>query len=246
MAQIMPLLEQRLSKWTPPAESLPSKQLAPVQLPGKPRVYLVNRTGAEQSLIFAVHVAPPRADPDNIAFEVINSVLGGSFISRLNLNLREDKHWSYGAGSTLIDARGQRPFVASATVQTDKTAESILETAKELRALAGPRPPTDNEIRFAKDSLVLTLPGSNETSREVAASYGEILTYGLPDTYFNDFVGRVQALTPVQLREAATRLIHPDAITWIVVGDLAAIEAPVRMLGLGDVQVLDADGTVIR
>jgi zinc protease len=246
LRQIEPLLEQRLSAWKAPAEPLPVKQLGSVPLPTKPRIFLVNRTGAEQSLLFAVHLAPPRSDPDNIAFETVNTVLGGSFVSRLNMNLREDKHWSYGAGTSLVDAKGQRPFVVSAMVQTDKTAQSMQETLKELLGLIGAQQATETEIRFAKDTLVLTLPGTNETSREVASSYADILTYGLPDSYLNDFVGKVNALSAADLQAAAGRLIHPDALTWVVVGDLAVIEPGIRKLGLGEVTVLDADGNVIR
>lgn len=246
LQQIQPLLEKRLASWKAPAEPLPVKQVGNVPMPAKQRVFLVNRTGAEQSLLFAVEPAPPRGDPDNIAFEAVNTVLGGSFISRLNMNLRQDKHWSYGAGSTLIDAKGPRPFVVSAMVQTDKTAESMAEMAKELQGLSGAHPASQAEIRAAKDALVLTLPGSNETSHDVAGSYAEILTYGLPDTYFNDFVGKVDALGPADLQAAAERLIHPDAFTWVVVGDVSAIESSVRKLGLGEVKVLDADGAVLR
>ncbi|MDB6103238.1 MAG: insulinase family protein [Gammaproteobacteria bacterium] len=246
LKQIEPLLEQRLAGWQAPAEPLPVKQLASVALPARPRIFLVNRTGAEQSLVYGVEIAPPRSDPDDVAFETVNTVLGGSFISRLNMNLRQDKHWSYGAGTHLISAKGQRPFVVSAMVQSDKTAESLAETVKELRGLVGARQPTDVEIKAAKDALVLTLPGSNETSREVASSYADILTYGLPDSYLNEFVGKVDALSAADLQAAAGKLIHPDAFTWIIVGDLAAIEAPVRKLGLGEVKVLDADGTVLR
>ena len=229
-----------------PPEPLPTKQVSTVPLPAKPRIYLVNRTGAEQSLVFAVHLAPPRSDPSNVAFETVNTVLGGSFISRINMNRRQDKHWSYGAGSSLIDAKGQRPFLVSALVQTDKTADSIQETLKELRGLAGTHQATDAEIRAAKDTLVLTLPGSNETAREVASSYADILTYGLKDTYWNDYVDEVRAITPQKLTSAAQKLIHPDALTWVIVGDLSKIEAGVRKLNLGEVKVLDADGKVIR
>jgi zinc protease len=246
LERIRPLLEQRLASWKAPADTLPVKQLGEVSLPPKPRIFLVNRTAAEQSLIFGVEVAPPRGDTDNVAFETVNTVLGGSYISRLNMNLRQDKHWSYGAGSSLVDAKGQRPFVVSSMVQTDKTAESLQEALKELRGLAGARLPTDTEIKAAKDTLVLTLPGRNETARDVAGSYAEILTYGLPDNYFNEFVGKVEALAPTDLHGAAGRLIHPDAFTWIIVGDLAVIEGPVRKLGWGEVQVLDADGAVLR
>jgi zinc protease len=246
LERIKPLLEKRLAGWKAPAQPLPAKQLATVPQQSKPRVFLVNRSGAEQSLLFAVTLAPPRSDPDNIALETVNTVLGGSFISRLNMNLREDKHWSYGAGSSLVDAKGQRPFVVSSTVQTDKTVDSIQETLKELRGLAGAHQATDTEVRFAKDTLVLALPGSNETSREVASSYAEILTYGLPDSYFNDFVGKVNGLSTADLQAAAAKLIHPEALTWVVVGDLSLIEAGIRKLNLGEVTVLDADGNVIH
>jgi zinc protease len=246
LAQIRPLLEQRLSGWKAPGEPLPVKQLGVVSPQPKPRVFLVNRTGAEQSLIMAVELAPPRSDPRNVALETVNTILGGSFISRINMNLREDKHWSYGAGSSLIDAKGQRPFAASALVQTDKTAESMREMLKELHDLIGSRQPSETEIRFAKDTLVRALPGSNETSSEVASSFADILTYGLPDNYLNDFVGEVEALNPSQLQAAASALVHPDALTWFVVGDLSSIEANVRKLDMGAVKVLDADGNVLR
>jgi zinc protease len=246
LAQIQPLLEQRLLTWKVPDEPLPAKQLGAIAPQPKPRVFLVNRTGAEQSLVMAVELAPPRSAPDNVALQTVNTVLGGSFISRINMNLREEKHWSYGASSALIDARGQRPFVTSALVQTDKTAESMQEMRRELRDLVGSRLPTSEEIRFAKDTLVRALPGQNETTREVAASYADILTYGLPDTYLNDLVGEVEALTPEQLQAAGTELVHPEALTWIIVGDLAAIEASVRKLEFGDVSVLDTDGHVLR
>ncbi|HKT71553.1 MAG TPA: pitrilysin family protein [Steroidobacteraceae bacterium] len=246
LMQIQPLLERQLAAWQAPAATLPAKELGTVALPAHPRVFLVNRTGAEQSLIMAVELAPPRSDPENVAFEAVNTVLGGSFISRLNMNLREDKHWSYGASSALIDAKGQRPFVVSAMVQTDKTAPSMSEAARELHELVGTRHPSDTELRFSKDALTLTLPGSNETAGEVARSYTDILTYGLPDTYWNDFVGKVGALNATQLDAAAGRLVRPDAFTWLVIGDLAKIEPAVRQLGFGEVKVLDADGNILR
>ena len=244
--RIKPLLEQRLAAWKAPREPLPVKQLGIIPLQPKPRVFLVNRTGAEQSLVMAVELAPPRKAPDNVALETVNTILGGSFISRLNMNLREDKHWSYGAGSGLVDAKGQRVFAASALVQTDKTAASMHEMLQELNDLPGARPATDKEIRFAKDTLVRSLPGNNETAEQVADSYSDILTYGLPDSYFNDFVGEVESLSPPQLQAAATELVHPEALTWVVVGDLATIEASVRKLDIGEVKVLDADGHVLR
>ena len=176
----------------------------------------------------------------------VNTALGGNFVSRMNMNLREDKHWAYGAFTVLSNAKGQRPFFVYAPVQTDKTAEAMQEALKELRNLLGPKPLTADEIKYAKDSIVLSLPGENETAGQVAASYNNILVYGLPDSYYNDLVGKVDALTPTELEQAATKLVHPDALTWIVVGDLSKIEEPIRKLGLGEVTVLDSEGNKLR
>jgi zinc protease len=243
---VKPLLEKYLAAWKAPAEPMPKKNLATVSAQPKPRVFLINRTGAEQSLVLAGYAGPPRSDPDYVSIETLNTVLGGGFVSRLNMNLREDKHWAYGAGSGLSAAEGQGPFIVRAPVQTDKTSESVQEIVKELQGIRGPKPPSDEEIKFARDSLTLQLPGSNETSGEVAGSYADIITYGLKDSYWNDFVGEVKAMTPAKLTSAAQKLVHPDALTWVIVGDLSKIEAGIRKLNLGEVQVLDADGKVVR
>jgi zinc protease len=243
---VKPLLEKYLAAWKAPAEAMPKKNLASVTAQAKPRVFLINRTGAEQTLILGGYAGPPRSDPDYVALETLNTILGGGFVSRLNMNLREDKHWAYGAGSGLSAAEGQGPFIVRAPVQTDKTSESIQEMVKELREIIATRPPTDAEIKFARDSLTLQLPGSNETSGEVAGSYADIITYGLKDSYWNDFVGEVKAMSPAKLTSAAQKLVRPDALTWVIVGDLSKIEAGVRKLSLGEVKVLDADGNVVR
>ena len=161
------------------------------------------------------------------------------------MNLREDKHWSYGARTRLTDAIGQGTYRAGAGVQTDKTAESMVEIRKELREILDTRKPTDAELKFAQDSIAIALPGNNETSDEIANSYGEILTFGLKDSYWNDFVGDLTSLTTADVNKSAGRLIHPDALTWVVVGDLSKIEAKVRALNLGEVTVIDADGKVL-
>jgi zinc protease len=161
------------------------------------------------------------------------------------MNLREDKHWSYGAGTRMTDAVGQGTFRAGGGVQTDRTADAMREILKELRDVIGARKPDVAELDFAKDSVAIALPGNNETSNEIADSYAEILTFGLEDTYWNDFVGEINALTPADVNAAAGKLIHPDALTWVVVGDLAKIEKPVRALNFGEVTVLDTDGKAV-
>jgi len=245
LAQVQPLLEQRFGAWRAPAEAKPVKNLREVALASKPRVFLIDRPGAEQSQIIAATVATTRADADYIRFVALDTLLGGNFVSRLNMNLREDKHWAYGAGTRLTDAIGQGMYRAGGAVQTDKTSESMLEIRKELREVLTTRKPTDAELKFAQDSIVIALPGSNETSDEIANSYGEILTFGLKDSYWNDYVGEVTALTTADVNKSAGRLIHPDSLTWVVVGDLAKIEAKVRALNFGDVTVIDTDGKVV-
>ena len=105
--------------------------------------------------------------------------------------------------------------------------------------------PTAAELKFAQDSIAIALPGNNETSDEIANSYGEILTFGLKDSYWNDFVGDITSLTTADVNKSAGRLVHPDALTWVVVGDLSKIEAKVRALNFGDVTIIDADGKVV-
>ena len=245
LAAVQPLLEARLGGWKAPADALPKKNIGQVALAAKPRVFLIDRPGAEQSQIMAATVGPTRADPDHIRFVALDTMLGGNFVSRLNMNLREDKHWAYGAGTRITDAIGQGMFRAGAGVQTDKTAESMTEIRKELRDILDSRKPTAAELKFAQDSIAIALPGNNETSDEIANSYGEILTFGLKDSYWNDFVGDITSLTTADVNKSAGRLVHPDALTWVVVGDLSKIEAKVRALKFGEVTVIDADGKVV-
>jgi len=245
LAQLQPLLEQRFGGWRAPAEAAPTKNIASVTLQARPRVFLIDRPGAEQSQIVATTVAPSRSDADHIRFVALDALLGGLFTSRLNMNLREDKHWSYGAGTRMTDAVGQGTYRAGGGVQTDKTAESMVEIRRELRDVVGARKPAANELKFAKDSLAIALPGNNETSSEIADSYGEIITFGLKDSYWNDYVGDLTALTPADVNASAGKLIHPDALTWVVVGDLSKIEKSVRALDFGEVTILDADGKVV-
>ena len=246
LAEIKPVLEKYLGGWKAPAEPLPRKNVTPVALPPKPRVFLINRTGSDQSLILGAHAGPPKNDPDDVAMLAANTALGGLFTSRINMNLREDKHWAYGASSGLVDARGPRPFYTFASVQTDKTAESMIELRKELVEAVGKRPLKEAELEQARKALVLSLPGDTETTPEVAGAFLNILTFGLPDSYYNDFVGKVRGLTVAQANAALKRLVQPNALTWIVVGDLARIEAGVRKLKFGEVKVLDADGKELR
>ncbi|MBI2073547.1 MAG: insulinase family protein [Gemmatimonadetes bacterium] len=243
LAEVRPTLEQLFRGWR--RGETPTKNIATVAQPAKPVVYLLDRPGSMQSVIFAGHLAPPKANPDEIAIETLNSVLGGTFTSRVNLNLREDKHWSYGAGTIVWDARGQRLFFAYAPVQTDKTKESMTEVSKELRAIRSDKPVTGDELTQAQSTLTLALPGEWETMNAVAASLGNIVRFGLPDTYYDTYADRVKALTGRDMSALAPRLVQPDHAVWVVVGDRAKIETGIRELNLGEIRYIDADGRVL-
>ena len=162
------------------------------------------------------------------------------------MNLREDKHWSYGARSSLADARGQRPWLLSAPVQTDKTVESMREIQREVQEFIGPRPATSDEVTRIRNRDVRELSGRYETNAAVAGAIAEMIIFGRPDDYVRTLKDRIEAQADDGVRAAAVEALAPARLTWVVIGDLAKIEQPVRDLKLGAVTVLDADGDTIR
>jgi len=242
MADIRPRLEKLFASWKP--GTVPAKNLRTVALAKATAVYVIDRPGAEQSFILAGHVSPPKANPDEIAIEAMNAILGGQFISRINMNIREDKHWSYGAQTLFWEARGQRPFIVFAPVQTDKTKEAIQEIQKELRGILGEITVTEDELGAAKNALVLTLPGQWETMAAVGGSLRQLVTYGLAEDYFDTYGAKVGALGVADIARAAKIAVHPESIVWVVVGDRQKIEAGLKGLGFGEIKLLDTDGKV--
>ena len=243
LAELTPKLEKLFAGWK--AAAVPVKNVSAVPLAPKSVVYIVDKPGATQSVILAGHIAAPPNTPHEIAIQAMNDGLGGTFSSRLNMNLREDKHWSYGAGSLLFGARAQRPFIAYAPVQTDKTKESLLEINKELRALLANRPVTAEELARIQANETLSLPGSRETLNAVGFSITDLVQFGWPDNYYDTMAGKIRALTTSDLDAAAKQVIHPDSLMWVVVGDRVKIESDIRELNLGKVRLVDADGNPI-
>jgi zinc protease len=240
LAEIKPRLERLFASWKP--GDVPTKNIATVSQQPRPVVYLIDRPGSLQSVILAGNVAPPKANPKEVSIEAMNSVLGGDFSSRVNMNLREDKHWSYGAFTFFRDARGQRPFVAYAPVQTDKTKEAVIELDKELRGIVKDRPIQPAELSRAQASLTLTLPGSWETASALAGSIGNIVTFGLDDRYYDTFADKVRAQTVEGVTAIAGEVVHPNQLVWVVVGDRSKIEPGLRELKLGEIKLIDSDG----
>ncbi len=246
MDDLLPLVEERFGSWE--AGDVPAKNLAAVEPQDETVVYLIDRPDSAQSIIFAAQLAPPRGDAANLQMEAMNDIMGGSFTSRINLNLREDKGWSYGARMILLDAAGQRPYYAFAPVQTDRTAESMAEIDRELRGIrsGGNRPATADELAKVTDQSTLTLPGRWETNAAVMSSIIEMKRFDLPDDYWDTFADTVRSIDLADVNQQADRLLQPDNMVWIVVGDRSRVEESIRALGLGEMRFLDADGAPVE
>ena len=244
LKEITPKLEKIFAGWKP--GDVPKKNVAPVAMASKTEVYLIDRPGSGQSLIFGSLLAPPRNDPDSIPIQIVNNVFGGTFSSRMNMNLREDKHWSYGTFAAIPAARGQRPYFSVAPVQTDKTKESLSEMVKEYHDIIGARPIDEKELGREQANATLGLPGSFETVQQLSGAYSQIIQYGLPEDYFNTFTQNVLALNPDSANVIAKKLIQPDHVVWVVVGDMSKVEAGIRELNLGEIHKIDADGNAVQ
>jgi zinc protease len=238
-AEIKPILERAFSSWKPapvPSKNSASALAADLQRPG---VYLIDRPGAIQSFIVAASMGMSKTDPEELAAQVINDALGGNLSSRLNLNLREEKHWSYGMRSQFWAMRGPRPFLTYGAFQSDKTADAISEIRREFFDIQSRRPVVNQELTDIKNSQTLRLPASLETLDSVAEWITRLIQFDLPEEYFISLQNRIAALTANQVEEAARSFIHPDRMLWIVVGDKAKIESSLREAGMVDIWTVE-------
>jgi zinc protease len=238
---VLPLLEAAFGGWKSSRRAVPEKHVDPVTLPERARLLVVDKPGAPQSLILAAHVAPPGGADNDIAIGLMNDVIGGDYLSRVNQNLRVDKHWSYGAYTFLQDARGPRPFMVYAPVQTDRTADAIRELHGELARFVASEPATPDELTRVFRSNAYSLPGRFETAQAVLESLQANARLGRPDDYAATLKQRYEAVDLENLQAAAEEVVHPDALTWVVIGDRKAIEADLRALRLAEVEFIDAD-----
>ena len=244
MDQLLPALEASFGRWQ--GGSAPAKQMATVPATAGKRVILVDKPDAPQSTIVAAHVSQAYGQPEDLAIEPVMQNFGGIATSRLNRNLRLDKHWSYGTSARLPEVRGQRPFYVLAPVQTDKTVEAMREVAKEVRGVAGERPLAGAEYQSIMRNMTARLPGRFGTLDALEGAALSTVNLGLADDYWNRYAAGVRGLSEQQLGAAAGKFVRPDEVVWVVIGDLRRIEAGVRSLGWGEVTVVDADGKPIR
>lgn len=179
---------------------------------------------------------------------VMNSILGGQFSARVNMNLREDKGYTYGARTGWSLRKGAGPFEASADVQTAVTKESVVEFLKELKGIRGDIPVTPQELEYNKQSMIRRYPAGFETAGQISAQLSNLVIFGLPDTYFNDYIRNIQAVTTEDVSRVANKYLTPDKMAILIVGDRAAIEPRLKEIeGLGDsIRFLDPEGNLIK
>jgi predicted Zn-dependent peptidase len=231
---VMPLLEKQFGDWkdTAPAARTP---IAVAPQPAA-QIYVVDVPGAEQSQIRIGWVGLARSTPDYFTLQVLNTVLGGAFTSRLNNNLREVHQYSYGAGSRFTMRLAPGPFSASAGVQTDKTSESLTEFFNELNGIS--KPIAADELNKATRYVALSFPSEFETIGDLASKIEEQVVYGLPDDYFQNYVAGIQGVTAEAAQKAAAAYIQPSKFIVVVVGDRKVIEPKIRALKLGPVRAM--------
>ena len=242
MDELLPKLEEIFGDWK--EGEVPAKNISEVKNTEKPVIYLMDKPGAQQSVIFSAKLFPGRNVENNLEIETMNDILGGTFTSRINMNLREDKHWSYGSQSVVIGARGQRPFVVFALVQSDKTKEALGEVLKEIDQYISTNPATADELNKIKLNNTLALPGSWETNNAVAASMAEMVRYNLPDDYFDTYSSRLKNLSLEQVQEAAKQTLSSEKLIWLVVGDKAQYEEKLKEFGY-EIKEINVDGKII-
>ncbi|MDT0621653.1 M16 family metallopeptidase [Croceitalea vernalis] len=243
MNDLKPMLQKAFGKWKKGA--VPSVSFEAPETNSKNTLYLMNRPESEQSIIIAGHLTEKYGGLSEVAMDQMVSIIGGDFTSRINMNLREDKHWSYGAGGLVLGSKEERPFIVYTSVQTDKTAESVTEIRKEVSEFVSTRPATMEEVEKVKTNQVLKLPGQWETNSSVNASVRNMIRYNLPDDYYQNYDKNVRELSVEDVRKVSKQVIKPEAVNWFMVGDRAKIASKLDQLGFDNIIEIDADGKPI-
>ncbi|MGI8639995.1 MAG: M16 family metallopeptidase [Pyrinomonadaceae bacterium] len=240
---LMPKLEKSFAGWKATGD-VKAFDVPEAMMMEKAGIYIVDKPGAAQSVVSIGQVGVARNSPDYIPLQVMNTILGGGFTSRVNMNLREEKGYTYGARTGYSFRRGAGPFSASADVQTAVTKESVAEFMRELRGIRGEIPVTQRELEYNKQSLIRRFPSGFETTGQISNQLANLVIYNLSDTYFNDYIQKVNAVTIEEVNRVANRYLSPDKMAIVVVGDRKTIEPGLRELGL-PVMILDTEGNSV-
>lgn len=226
------------------APALANTRLKPART--KTKVVLFDTPGAPQSNILAARQIEAAFGPDHESLQLANSVYGGTFTSRINMNLREEKGWSYGVGSGTSGGVGTRSWRVSAQVQTDKTAATIDELRQELAAISADKPFTPDELEAVRNQTVRGLPRATTTANGVLGYVMNLLSHGHPDDFIETRKAAYDAVTVPSMTAALRKHVSADELVWFIAGDIAKIEDEVRALDLGPVEIWDADGQRLR
>ncbi|MCF6458806.1 pitrilysin family protein [Pseudoalteromonas sp. MMG024] len=241
MDELTATLNTTLADWQAPNTAKPTVSLTQVTPAQTAKVYVLDKPDTPQSLIVAGLLGPDRnslATDQDIKLDIMNTIIGGSFTSRINMNLREDKGWSYGARSALLNNKGQSPFFVYAPVQTDKTKESIQEILKELENYTGKKPATDEELNKVVSNKVAKLPGRYEKKWSLLSSLSSAYKRGKDVSDLEQYGSKVKNTTLNDVKKQAKSLIKKDQMTWVIVGDVAKIKAELESLNLGEIVYL--------
>jgi predicted Zn-dependent peptidase len=234
-------VEKALASWTAGGDK-PSFSYPETPAPDQTTIYIVDKPGATQST-FAIGIpGPSRNTPDFYALQVMNTILGGQFQSRLNANIREEKGYSYGVSSSFAYGKGRGPFRAGGDVVSDKTDAALVEFMKELKGIVGARPVTDEELTTAKDALVQRLPAAFASVASVNGAITSLWVQGLPEDYYQQYSKSVGAITKEDVLRVAKKYVDVDHLAIVIVGDRASIEGPLKATGIAPIAVLDDYG----
>jgi len=240
-ADVKPLVEKRLAAWRRGGERPAFRYPAVPERP-KTTIFLVDKPDAAQSTVALGHPGPPRDTPDFFALQVMNTILGGMFQSRLNANIREEKGYSYGVGSSFSFGRGPGAFRTGGDVVTEKTDAALVEFMKELRGILGERPVSDEELAVAKEALVQRLPAMFASVASINSALTTLWVQGLPDDYYERYAKSVGAVTKEDVLRVARQHVHPDRLAIVIVGDRARVEGPLQATGLAPIRLYDSEG----
>lgn len=233
MAELLPLLERAFGTWQSPAGPAPVKSLAAAVPAPKPRVVVIDRPDSPQSVIYAGRVLPLTGKtPDMEALALANELLGGGFLSRLNLDLREEKAWSYGVGSGVSSPAGPRTLMLAAPVQSDRTGDAIRALLGNMRAFPGTKPITAEEFKRITDGNIRSLPGSFQTNSQVVSAMIRNELLGRPDNFYSTLASRYRAIDAAQINAMARAHLQPDGLTFVVVGERKLVEPQLKGIGL--------------
>ncbi|MFL6278630.1 MAG: M16 family metallopeptidase [Vicinamibacterales bacterium] len=227
-------VENAFGNWRPLTEARP---IDPTDWPLPPvpeqRLAILHRPAAAQSELRIGHIGVARHTPDYHVLLVLNVVLGGQFVSRINMNLREDKGYTYGARTSFDFRRAAGPFVLNASVQSEVTVDAIVEALDEIHAIRGPRPVTAAELHAGRAGLTRGYPRNFETAEQISRGAAQLALYDLPDDYFSTFVPKVLAVDEVAVTRAAEQYIDPSRLLTVIVGDREKVAAALPRLNLG-------------